>query len=112
MWTQALNALLGVWLMIAPSVLGYEDSLAAKLDWIVGPLVTAFAAIAMAGVLRAVRLVNLVLAVAVALTTLVPVGRLANLGHIVTAALIAALSIPRGKIRHAYGGGWRALRTR
>lgn len=112
MWAQALNALLGVWLMLAPSLLGYRDTFAAKLDWTVGPLVTAFAVVAMSGVLRAVRVVNLVLAMAVALAALEPVGRFATLAHVATAVLIAVFSLPRGRIRHSYGGGWSSLRAR
>jgi hypothetical protein len=107
---QALNVVLGLWLMIAPSALGYSGTRSAVLVWILGPLVFTFAAMALWGVLRALRWVNVALGLAVAAGGLaLAMGATDAVNHLVCGILVTVLSLLRGTVRHPYAGGWRAL---
>jgi hypothetical protein len=54
-----ISAVLGVWLMFAPSVLGSSGP-AADSDHLVGALVVTFAVIALGEVVRALRFINVI----------------------------------------------------
>ena len=60
MWPRIVNIALGLWLMVAPSVLDYGDPAAAN-DRIVGPIAAALAVIAVWEATRPLRWVNVVL---------------------------------------------------
>ena len=60
MWAQMMNAVLGIWLMAAPTVLHYDGALQVN-DRIVGPLAAACAIVALWPVTRPVRWVNVAL---------------------------------------------------
>jgi NAD(P)-dependent dehydrogenase (short-subunit alcohol dehydrogenase family) len=109
MWAQALNALVGAWLMAAPEVVGY-GGWASLNAHVVGPIAATIAAIAAFEVTRPAR------------WALVPLGAWLliapwGFGYAVaplldsTAAgllLIAFGTVP-GVIRERFGGGWLAL---
>jgi hypothetical protein len=107
MWAQLLSALVGVWLMAAPAVLGYGAPVATS-DRIVGPLVAAFAITAAWEVTRALRWPNAMLASWLILSPFVlGEGELdVAISHIVAGALIGALSLVRGRMKHSFAGGW------
>lgn len=110
MLAQIANILLGLWLMVAPAVLGHAGA-AAKNDWIVGPLVVTVATVALWQATRAVRWVNLVLGAWMVLAAwLLGYGRLAAVLTTAVGLAIALLAIPRGRITHQFDGGWRVLR--
>ena len=105
-----MSAAVGLWVMIAPAALGYSGTTAAKLAWLVGPLVFTFAWVALSGVLRALQWANVALGLALAIGGLaVAAGSLDAVNHLACGVLVALLSIRRGARRHSYGGGWRAL---
>ena len=109
MWARILNALLGVWLMAAPAVLGYGAPAAIN-DRIVGPLVVSFAISSIADVTRPVRRVNILLGA----WLLVAPWALGYDGWTVfnsyaVGLLVIGLSLVRGKISSRMGGGWRSL---
>jgi hypothetical protein len=112
MLAQAACAVVGLWLMAAPTVLGYGDP-ARTTDRIVGPLVASIACIAMWEVVRDLRRANLLAAVWLLVAPWV-------LGYDVTpavnslaaGALLAALARRRGALAQRFGGGWRALLPR
>jgi hypothetical protein len=109
---QALSAALGIWLMMAPSLLGYTGTHAARVAWIVGPLVFTFATMSLWAVLRSMRWINVALGLAVSILGLALRSSTSDLfNHVVCGILVAVLSIPRGHLRHAFGGGWRSLLT-
>jgi hypothetical protein len=54
MWPRVVSALLGVWLMAAPALLGYSGT-ASTSDRVVGPLVAAIAIIAIWEITRPLR---------------------------------------------------------
>ena len=60
MWARILTAALGIWLMAAPAVLGYDRPASAD-DRIVGPLAAAFAIVAIWEVTRPLSWMNLLL---------------------------------------------------
>lgn len=108
MWAQVMSALVGIWLMASPSVLGYGRPLATS-DWIVGPLVASFGLIAAWSVTRAVRWANLVLAAWVVLSPFLLGDAGVDVNHVVSGILLGMLALIRGRSRHSYAGGWRSL---
>ena len=54
MWAQVVNAALGIWLMVAPAVLGYGAPAQAN-DRIIGPVVATFAIVSWWEATRSVR---------------------------------------------------------
>ena len=105
-------AALGAWLYAAPGVFGVGiRSGAADLAHLGGAFVVVIAVVAMAEVVRALRLLNVAAGIAIAaivfLTGAEP-GYAAVV--VVTGAAVAALSLPRGAIRESYGTWSRAIR--
>ena len=113
MWAQVVNALLGVWLLAAPAVLGYGDP-ARTNDRIVGPLAASLAAIAVWEVTRPLRWANLAFGLwLLAAPWLLNYETTATVNSTLTGVLFAALSLVRGTYRpERFGGGWAALWTR
>lgn len=109
MWAQAINVLLGIWLMAAPTTLGYSG-LAANSDHIVGPLVATFACIALWEVTRALRWLNLPLGLwQVVAPWLFDYPTAAAINGTIVGIAVAALTCIRGRLHHRFGGGWSAL---
>ena len=110
MWAQVINAALGVWLMAAPSVLGYGAP-ARTNDQIVGPVITTFAVIAWWEATRPVRLWNLPLGVWLLLAPWVlgygATGAIVN--SLIVGALVIGLARVQGTVEGQFGGGWSAL---
>jgi hypothetical protein len=109
MWAQLVNVALGVWLMAAPSVLGYGDP-ARTNDWVVGPLAATFACIALWQATRAVRWWNVPLGAWMIVAPIV-LGYLTQpfVHSVVAGVVLIAMSCVRGELRKSFGGGWRAL---
>lgn len=107
MITHLLAALVGVWLMAAPSVLDYGRP-AATSDWIVGPIIATAGVVACWGATRAVRWVNVPLA-AWLLVAPLPLNHPvhASVNSIACGILVMGLSLIRGRINHRFSSGWR-----
>ena len=110
MWGQMINAGLGIWLMAAPSILGYGEP-ARTNEHIVGPLVATFAIIAVWEVTRPLRWVNLLLGVWL---LIVPLAMsygpgAATWNSLATGAIVAVVAAFPGKIEQRFGGGWSSL---
>ena len=109
MWFQVANAALGIWLMAAPAVLDYGPP-AASVDRILGPTVAAVALIAASEVMRGFRLLNVAIGLALlVMPWLLGYETPALANSIAIGAAIILLAIPRGRIKHQIGGGWRSL---
>lgn len=109
MWPRLVSLLLGLGLMAAPGVFGYAG--AARInDLIVGPIAAAAAAIAISGVSRALRWINVVAGAWMVVGTWF-LGR--TVGASVVAALVgllmAASGVVRGSVSERFGGGWSEL---
>jgi hypothetical protein len=108
-WARLVSTVLGVWLMAAPAVLDYGDP-ARTADRIAGPLVAAFAFVAVWEVLRELRWVVAVLAVwLLAAPWVLGYAMVPTLNEVVVGVLLLALSFVRGPRRERFGGGWAAL---
>lgn len=110
MGARLLTAALGVWLMAAPAVLGYEGALRAS-DRIAGPLLVALSLVAAFQVMRALRWWTVPVGAWLLIAPWVlgaPAAALAS--DLLTGVAVLALSVVRGRMTQRYGGGWAALR--
>jgi hypothetical protein len=110
MWAQIISLALGIWLLIAPDVFGYGDP-ARSVERVIGPVVIVVAALALRGVTRPTRHLNILtglgLLIAPWLFTYVSIPAIANSALIGMAVM--GLALVRGRVSHQYGGGWLAL---
>jgi len=112
MRAQVVNIIIGIWLMVAPAVLNYND-IPADMDYIFGPVIATFAAIAFAECTRSVRLWN------------IPIGSwliiqpwilgyeetIAIVNCEITGVLVIIFSLIEGKYNpDKFGGGWISLK--
>jgi len=109
-WNLILTALIGVWLLFANDVLGFSGILAKNCD-VVGALTVTFSIISFAEVLRAVRFVNIILAIWLAIAPFVLPGATTLIvwHSIIAAIVIIVLSLFRGKIKEHYGAWDRSI---
>lgn len=110
MWAQVINALLGLWLMVAPAFIG-SDKVMADNDHIIGPVIISFAVISWWEATRVVRLYNLPLGAWLILAPWV-LGysdTVAIVNDMAVGALVIGFSLIKGKIEENYGGGWSAI---
>lgn len=110
-WNLLISVALGVWLMFAPWMFQTTGSTADS-DHLVGALIVAFAAIAMAEVGRAVRFINILFGawVIVAPWLLDGTTKSATWNDLIIGAIVILLSFPRGKIGQRYGSYERFIR--
>jgi nucleoside-diphosphate-sugar epimerase len=103
-WNLIASAALGLWLMFAPSVFGTSGG-AADSDHVAGALVIMIAGIATAEVIRAGRLLNVLLGawLIVAPWLLAGARPAAQWNDVVIGALLILLSLPLGTVRERYG---------
>jgi hypothetical protein len=110
MWAQLINAMLGIWLMAAPTILGYGGP-ARTNSHIVGPLAVSCAVIALWEVTRPVRWGNLALGLWLLVAPWVFTdtwGALFNSSLV--GLLLMAFALVRGTVEpQRFGGGWSAL---
>lgn len=109
MLAQVLLAAVGLWLMAAPDVLGYDDPARAN-DRIVGPVIVMLGVVAIWEVTRGLRWLALPLATWLLLAPwLLGYDALPAIQSSVAGLLTAGLALIRGRIKQRYGGGWTAL---
>jgi hypothetical protein len=103
-WTLVLSAILGVWLMFVPAVLGSE-ALSAHSDHLAGALVVTVAVTVMAEVIRTGRFVNVLFGawIVVAPWILSGASSPARWNAAVVGTALVILSLPRGRISERYG---------
>ncbi len=106
-WNLVLTALIGLWLMFSPHILGIFGS-AADSAHIVGALVAALSVISMAEVARSGRFIILLLGLFVLLSAWIFSGAMAN--SLISGLLLVLLSIPKGRILEKYGDFERYIR--
>lgn len=106
---MAASAALGLWLYVAPGVLGHGGAQEAS-DRIAGALVLTLSFVAIWAHMRGLRVANRPLAAWLVLSVALFQPPLAAAASTVASALaIAALSFVRGHVPRPYGGGWRAV---
>ena len=109
MWAQIINAMLGIWLMVAPCILGYTGS-ARTNSYIFGPLAAGSAIIAIWEATRPVRWVNLIIGLWLLIAPWVLKYEFnAILNSSITALLLISFALVRGRLKHRFGNGWSYL---
>ncbi|MCC5831572.1 MAG: vitamin K epoxide reductase family protein [Chlamydiales bacterium] len=103
-WNLLITALIGAWLLFANNVLGYSGILADNTD-VCGALIVVFSIIAWAEVTRAVRFMNMIIALWFAVASFVLPGATDLLiwHSVIVGAVVIILSIFRGRIKEKYG---------
>jgi hypothetical protein len=104
LWTNSIVIALGLWLMVAPSVLGSQGATADS-DHLVGALIVTVAGIATAEVIRAGRLLNTLLGgwLIMAPWLLVGAAPAARWNDVIVGSAVLLLSLPLGTVREQYG---------
>jgi hypothetical protein len=110
-WAQIINALLGIWLMASPGMLGYSGTGRIN-DVIVGPIVATFAIIAFWEVTRAVGRANVALGAWLVIAPWMlgyEENVTATINEFLVGITIAALAMTGGRTDAKLAGGWRSL---
>ena len=105
-WTLVISSLIGVWLMFAPAVFGLPiKSTPADVNHMGGALIVVVAVICMGEVVRKGRYLNVLIGLAVAVIPwfLEDSTTIFNISSAASGLLVAALSLPRGRITESYG---------
>lgn len=110
MRVRIFSVLLGVWLIVCPSLLGYHGG-ALTVDRVTGPVVVFFGMLALRDVNRIFRVFNFIpgLFVLVAPWILGWSGWQVVVNHEFTGLAIMLLSLIPGTVISRTGGGWLAL---
>ena len=109
MWAQIFNIMLGLFLMVAPSLWSF-DKATSDHHYIVGPLIITNAIIAVWEFNRGIRWLNVLIGSWLLVSPFV----LGTKGIVATIAILAAIlliffSLFKGRVQHRYGGGWSSL---
>ena len=108
-WGLTASAAIGVWLMFTRLTLGTEGTLA-NTDHLIGALAVTIAVSAMAESIRAARFLNVCLGAALVICALVMEASWVQSGADIAAGLaLMVVSLPRGPVRHSYGGWSRVV---
>jgi SPW repeat len=109
MWARILSFVLGIWLMVAPSDLGYADP-ARTNDHIVGPVVFGLAFIAMWQLMRPLRWIELIAgAWLLAAPWILGYESASTINSLVVGLLLVVLAFLGAKTVKRFGGGWASL---
>jgi hypothetical protein len=108
-WTLLASAVLGLWLMFAPAVLGARGG-AADQDHLVGALVLTIAGISTAEVVRAGRYLNVLLGLwlVAGQWLLSGANAVSRIDDLAVGLAVVLLSLPRGPVRERYAT-WQRL---
>lgn len=109
MWFQLAAAVVGVWLMASPSVLGFDDPARTSV-LIAGPLAVSAAVVSAWEIGRGLRWINVLVGVWLLVSPLL-LGFVMNaaINSSIAGSLLIALSLLGRHISGRYGGGWRSL---
>lgn len=110
MWAQAINVLLGLWIMIAPGLFQWGPA-ATDNGHIIGPVIITFSFTSLWEVTRGVRKANYPLALWLLLAPWILnySGEFATVSNMVSGILVTIFSSFQGKITQHFGGGWSSL---
>jgi hypothetical protein len=109
-WTLVVTAILGVWLMAAPALLGTSGA-AASSSHVAGALVVTWSVIGFGEVARPARLLNIPTGVWIAVAPWVVGGAsdVSRWADPLTGLVLVVLSLPRGRIQERFGAWNRYL---
>jgi len=108
-WNLLLTALIGAWLLFSNDILGFTGILANNTD-VCGALIVVFSVISWAEVIRAVRYINMIVALWFGISVwILPGATPLLMWHaVIIAVVVIILSIFRGRIKEKYGN-WNPL---
>lgn len=107
MWAQIANTVLGIWMMVAPSVLNYGKA-ASNNAYIFGSLIATTAIIAIAESVRSVRWGNSIFGLWLILAPwIVDFEKAEIINDMATGILVFVFSFVKGNIKEKMGGGWK-----
>jgi hypothetical protein len=111
-WNLLASALLGLWLTFATRMVFQAVGRAADSDYIFGALVVTIAVISLAEVARALRFVNILFGLFIAVHPWILTGETfaSGINSLVCGILIALLSFRKGRINNQYGRWDRCIR--
>ena len=110
MWAQVINTVLGVWLMVAPAVLGHAGEPLGKFDRGIGPAVAAVSFVAVAQISRSVRWLTVPLAAVLVIAPWFLDAPTASKLNSVAVAVAMLVLAPIGRPdQRRYGNGWSTL---
>jgi len=111
MWAHGVNALIGIWLMVAPAVVTTFSDPASINNRIFGPMIVAFGVVALWEEMRSVRFANTAIGGWLLISTvLLGYQDVALVTNLIAAGATIALSRVRGEHDPLkFGGGWVAL---
>ena len=103
-WNLVLIMAIGIWIMSAPSVLGYSGSLADS-NHLVGAIIVTFAIIPMSEVARPLRYIHILFGLWLIAAPWILGGdhEAAKWSGVIAGALLIPLALPRGKVRDQRG---------
>lgn len=110
MWTRITTIVLGLWLMISPSIFQMNE-LTSNNNYIIGPLVITFSVISLWDINRKIITANIPLGawLLIALFALDFTKSIAFFSNGACGAFIILLSSIKRKALGKYGGGWKSL---
>lgn len=110
MWKAIVNVLLGLWLMMSPSLFKMNE-LTSNNNYIIGPLVITFSVISFWDINRKVIRANILLGVWIlaALFVLEYTKTIAFFSNGACGIFIILLSSIKRKAKGRFGGGWKSL---
>lgn len=110
MVARIINTLLGIWLMVAPEIFGWNKTVSDN-DHIIGPVIVTMAFTAIWEATRGLRHVNTLLGswLLLAPWVLGYAESSAIVSDMATGAMVVILSRLGGKTKQSFGGGWAAI---
>jgi hypothetical protein len=109
MWARVASLAVGIWLMAAPALLGYDDP-ARAVDRVIGPIAASAAVVALSEAARALRWLE----VAVGLMLVVAPAALdypaiPSVNSVLAGVVLVTCGVVRGRMTTRIGGGWSAI---
>jgi hypothetical protein len=109
MWPRIINIVLGVWLMAAPGILGY-DGAGRTNDVIVGAVSATSAIVSLSEVMRPIRWVNVAMGASLLVAPMYLGFDYGAAWHrLFVGLLMLSSALVRGRIESRFGGGWSAV---
>ncbi len=109
MWAHGMTAVLGIWLLVSPDLLGYGGQPRVN-NQIVGAWMATLGMIAISECMREVRWVNLVLGLwLMSAPVILDYSHEWAFGSIAAGIIAILLALVRGTLSERFGGGWMVL---
>ncbi|MBA2487006.1 MAG: SPW repeat protein [Nitrospira sp.] len=109
MWAHGMTAVLGIWLLASPDLLGYGGQPRVN-NQIVGAWMATLGMIAISECMREVRWVNLVLGLwLMSAPVILDYSNEWAFGSLAAGIIAILLALVRGTLSERFGGGWMVL---